>query len=676
VTTRAWHGKSLPEHVQLRDEAANLGFRFLSLSIYGSTLAPVYAAVMIERPKIVAQRDWPLLTAAEFQGVFDEQSKKGFGPVILTATGSSSNPRFAAVFEPQSPIPVTRHALRSGAADDVGTIQGMNRKARIDGFILRWAACYGTMFNPRYAAIWVPNPAKVTWNADGVLDTGDEYQERFAAQASAWCRPALVTPQSSGRYFSLFVDNEIGPWVAAHGLTGGQYQQQFDELKTNGYFPLCVQAAGSSKSSARFATIFAKREAPTAREWNATGPRVNADIDDVLNTIMQATPVRHASLAIVKGKKLVYARAYTWAEPDWPVVQPTTRFRLASVSKLVTALAIYQLVEEGKLSLGDTLQSILALKTPGGGAPVDPRFASITIDHLLGHSSGVDASAHKDDTAALLAHQIAQPAKKWSFPVTAAMTDAYIASRPLWAADPGQKVDYNNCGYYLLSRVVATKRGVARAIDAYQKFLFDPLGITRIRRARSLLAAQEPDEARYRTGTVGSNGDARLDIATAKSVMSDDRPLVPAGYGDTQLERIEGSGGLSAASTDLARLIAILLSTSDNPALKRATVTDMMINAVKNQQKFGDSAGHGWNGAKLLSGGKFWAQKGGALQTSGNVVQINGDWGFAMSWAGKLIAPYKGQDWYPNFPAVMNIATNATWPPTDLFLQPYGMPSL
>ena len=64
---------------------------------------------------------------------------------------------------------------------------------------------------------------------------------------------------------------------------------------------------------------------------------------------MKATPVRHASLAIVKGKKLVYTRGYTWAEPDWPVVQPTSRFRIASVSKSIMALAIYQLIEEGKL---------------------------------------------------------------------------------------------------------------------------------------------------------------------------------------------------------------------------------------------------------------------------------------------------------------------------------------
>src|ERR1044071_2562349 len=95
----AWHGRTLNEHVALRDAAAKNGYRFLSLSIYGSTSAPVYAAVMIKRPVIVAQHDWPCMTAGQFQEIFDAQAKLGHGPVMIAATGPSSDPRFAAVFQ-------------------------------------------------------------------------------------------------------------------------------------------------------------------------------------------------------------------------------------------------------------------------------------------------------------------------------------------------------------------------------------------------------------------------------------------------------------------------------------------------------------------------------------------------------------------------------------------------
>jgi hypothetical protein len=97
----AWHGKTLNEHQALRDQWAKKGYRFLSLSIYGLVAAPVYAVVMIKRQIVAVQRDWPCLTAAQLQQAFDEQAVQGFGPVILAATGSASDPRFPTA-EPNS----------------------------------------------------------------------------------------------------------------------------------------------------------------------------------------------------------------------------------------------------------------------------------------------------------------------------------------------------------------------------------------------------------------------------------------------------------------------------------------------------------------------------------------------------------------------------------------------
>jgi CubicO group peptidase (beta-lactamase class C family) len=287
---------------------------------------------------------------------------------------------------------------------------------------------------------------------------------------------------------SLFVDNELGPWVARHNMTPDGYQTEFNTWTGKSFFPVCVQAAGSSASSARFAALFSQSENTIATQFHATGPGANADIDNVIRQVMADSPVRHASLAIVHGTKLVYARGYTVAEPDWPVVQPTTFFRMASVSKTVTALAVFQLIESGKLKLSDKLQNILQLKTPSGGSPADP------VQHLLEHKSGLNPDAFRNGPAVMQAFvQARHPA---SLPVTEAMTDSYIASLGMMAT-PGSSQVYNNCGYYLLGRVVAHLRGKSRPIDAYQAALFDPLGIHRIRRAASLISAQPNDEARY-----------------------------------------------------------------------------------------------------------------------------------------------------------------------------------
>jgi CubicO group peptidase (beta-lactamase class C family) len=325
------------------------------------------------------------------------------------------------------------------------------------------------------------------------------------------------------------------------------------------------------------------------------------------------------------------------------------------------------LIGEGKLALTDKMQEILQLKTPSGGAPKDPRFKDVTIKHLLEHTSSINANGFRNEINILNAFKGAVPGGNWHLPVSAEMCDSYIASLDMGQMNPGQVMAYNNCGYYLLGRIAAKKRGKTRPIDAFQDYLFDPLYIHRIRRAPSLIATMPFDEARYRAH----------DIPVYPSVMSDDRPLVPLGYGTEHFERQEGGGGLSAAATDLGRLIAILLSQEDNPAMKRSTITMMMDNAVSTIQTWKNKttdlrAGHGWDIAGAQANHRYYGQKGGSLDTSGNVFQINSDWGFAMCWGGKATA---ASGWYPNYPDVMNIAQNALANAADIFPQ-FGMPSL
>ena len=111
VKFRAWHGRTRGSHVQERDKYRARSYSMLSLSLHGTVSAPRYSAVMIERDFPVEQRDWSLLTSAEFQQVFDEQARQGFGPILIAATGPFADPRFAVVFEPQRPIALTRHRL-------------------------------------------------------------------------------------------------------------------------------------------------------------------------------------------------------------------------------------------------------------------------------------------------------------------------------------------------------------------------------------------------------------------------------------------------------------------------------------------------------------------------------------------------------------------------------------
>jgi CubicO group peptidase (beta-lactamase class C family) len=670
-TIIVWHGKTGNEHSKLREEAFRNGYRTLSLSIYGPTAAPLYAAVMIKRPGGFEQREWINLTAAQLSRTLDEQAKQGYGPAIIGATGLAADPRFALVFEPQAPIASAQVGLRSGVATDQATIQGMNLKAKVDDLIPGWIASYGTAADPCFAAIWKPNGSRVIWNADGVLETDAELQARLDAHAAGWRRPSLLAPDSDGRNLSVFVDSHVGNWQARHGLTEAQYQREIDTWVPKGYLPVCVQAAGRSGNAARFSALFVQRESALEKTFTARGPVSNAAIDNVFMKIMTEQPLRQASLAIVKGTRLVYARGYTYAEADWPVTEPTTLFRLASVSKTVVALAIFQLIEENKLKLTDRMQDILRLTTPQGTPPSDPRFGQITVGQLLEHTSGLNTNAFRNDVAVLAAYRAVKQYQALGLPVTAAMIDAYIASLKL-NDNPGEKQIYNNSGYYMLGRIVAKLRRTATLTAAMQQHLLAPLKITRIRQARTLVGSQLPDEARYGVAAVGMGPQSRLDLPLVRSVMSNDRPLVPRGYGEEQYESLEGAGGLSAAATDLARLIAVWISPRDTPALKRETVKTMLANAIATAAKLKGRAGYGLDGA-ARGGENYYGQKGGDLTTSQNVLQFNGEWGFAVNWASHLRDT--GVHWYPNFPEVMSIATKVDWGTADLFPN-FGMPTL
>ena len=675
VQFQAWHGKSLAEHEALRDQWAPQGYRFVSLSIYGAVNAPVFAAVMIEQANPVAQHDFPVMTASQWQLTFDTQAQQGYGPIILAATGTAADPRFAAVFEPQASIPLTRHGLTSGASTDPATIQGVNFAARADGLILSWAASYGTSADPRFAGIWQPNPDATLWNCDGLTESPADYQARFDAETAAWIRPGFVTVGPDNTYMSLFVANEIGPWQARHNMTPAEYQTQFNALTAQEYFPVCVQAAGADAASARFAALFVQQQTIVPRQFTPTGPVADASIDAVVQALMQSYPtVCHAALAIVHGTKLVYARGYTLAEPDWPIVQPTTFFRLASVSKLVTALAVFQLLETGALDAARSVQDYLNLSAPGGG-PANPGFASVTIQSLLEHTSGLNDDTGWNDGPTVVA-AFNNAGISASLPVTQEMTDSFIATLSP-ESPPGAVQKYSNCDYYLLGRVVAKLAGTVDPITAYRDNLLDLLGITRIRATVDLLADQLADEARYQAAQFPDPGS---DLAVGPSQQTPDQPLVADGYGDAELAISQPAGGLSGAATDVARLVAILLDTNDNPALKRVTLERMLSqgavlgaaqSAIQQGPQRDPRAGSGLDWAMWQSPGVYYGQKGGQIGDAASVVQFDGEWGFVALFGTRATQP----GWYPDWPDVMNKAKADLATAIDLFPQ-FGMPSL
>ena len=681
VESRAWRGKTQTEHEKLRDQWAAKGYRFVSVSIYGSVDAPVFAAVMVQEAEPVAQRDWPVMTEPELSAALVIQAGQGYVPFILAATGTADDPRFSAVFEPQESFTLTRHGLTLGSGPDAykdpATIQGANFAARKNGLILSWAASYGTPDDRRFAGIWQPNRDATLWNCDAVDDTADYYQARFGAQKAAWIRPGFVTVGPGNTYMSLFVANEMGPQQSRHNMTPEEYQGQFTTLKGEGYFPVCVQACGADAASARFAALFVQQQTIVPRTFTPpTGPGPsNPDIDNVVQTLMRTSPaIRHAALAIVHGTKLVYARGYTLAEPDWPIVQPRTPFRLASVSELPTALGIFQLIEAGVLDPATSLQDILNLTAIGGGLPADPRIAKVTIQSLLEHTSGLQGPANASDIIAAF-ESAGVPAL---LPATVEMGNAYVASQQL-LSEPGKVQVYSPLGYYLLGQVITKLVGLPDLATALEPYLLSLLGIGAIRAGVDLLADQSADEARYQAAATFPGPVSDLEVK--QSLMTPDQPLVAAGYGDNGVALAGGGGGLSGAAPDIARLVAILLDTNDNPALKRVTLEQMLSQAaVCAAVPSHTRAGYGLDSAGWRGPGIYYGQKGGSNEDSASGIWFDAEstggesadprWGLVALFGTRASQFHEGY-----WTDVMNIAKNELADAPDLFPQ-FGMPSL
>ncbi|HEY3281507.1 MAG TPA: serine hydrolase [Armatimonadota bacterium] len=551
----AYHGKTSAEHQAQFTALSGQGYRMTSLSVYGDPGDPRYAAVWVKKDGPPWQ-GFHGMSGSDYPAYFNTWVNKGYRPTLLSATGSGASAIYAGVFEKDSrPFSALHGATESLFRDQCDWAQN-------NGYRLDWAAVYGLPGSPLYAGVWVQNTPRVPWTYT-LGDTAEQYQGVFNAFTGAGIRPGLTTLSSSGKYLGIWLDQPIGDWVAIHGATSDQYQAELDTLKTQGFYPLHVQGGGSG-SDTRYAALFVRQEEPVAWQWNVTGqaaPGLSA-FDDWAKALMQGSNVRAASLAIARNGRLVFAHAYTWAEPGYPITQPDSLFRIASCSKPLTSIGIHQLFQQGKLTLNDTAQSVLNLTTPSGKAPVDARFGGMTVAQLLSHLGGWDIAALGFDP---MFHD-AEVSKSFSnvLPVSKGMIASDMAGRML-SYTPGDLSVYSNFGFSLLGQILEAKGGGRSYTDLMKASIFAPLGVTRPTLGHSLLTQRAPGEVKYHPYTPWLAG----------SVMTPGSPLVYGPYGGFSIENMDSHGGWIMAPADYAKVLAAFDRGSGNPLLAQPAIDTM-----------------------------------------------------------------------------------------------------
>ena len=226
-----------------------------------------------------------------------------------------------------------------------------------------------------------------------------------------------------------------------------------------------------------------------------------AGFDHRMAAIMKQWHLPGGQLAIANGERLVLNRGYGYGDVEQEqLVRPNSLFRVGSVSKTITAVAILTLVDAGHVSLGDKAFRILDHLKPPKGATVDARFREITVQHLLQHAGGFDTS--KSYAPFVLPwSRMAAGVLGVQDPPECETIIRYRMSVPL-DFDPGTRTAYSNFGYCVLARIiestVAAKTGKRVSYEDYvRSAVLQPAGISDMRLGRTRLSERAPGEVRY-----------------------------------------------------------------------------------------------------------------------------------------------------------------------------------
>src|SRR3989475_6707737 len=218
--------------------------------------------------------------------------------------------------------------------------------------------------------------------------------------------------------------------------------------------------------------------------------------DREIQKFIQARNIPGGALAVVKDGRLVYTRGYGWADRENKVpVKPTSLFRIASISKPFTAVAVLKLIEEKKLRLDAPVWGLLDLPSwVPGGKNSDERWKQITARHLLQHTGGWDRDKSFDPMfrPREIATSFGLPS-----PPDPRVIIRYVLGKPL-DFDPGTRYAYSNFGFCLLGRVIENIAGTS-----YEKFVQEKvhasIGIRQMGIGASLAEKRVEGEVRYYT---------------------------------------------------------------------------------------------------------------------------------------------------------------------------------
>lgn len=365
--------------------------------------------------------------------------------------------------------------------------------------------------------------------------------------------------------------------------------------------------------------------------------------DRSIESFMKKWKLKGASVAVLKDEKLVYSKGYGWADKEAKLkVEPYHQFRIASVSKLITAVAIMKLVENAQISLYDKVfgkegilnDSIYLNYT-------DKRFEQITIYQLLTHTAGWRT---KWGDQMFIPHSIARQMNV-DLPVELPTIIEFALSKKLHFT-PGRRYSYSNLGYAILGELVSKVSGYTYE-DYVQSNILTPLGIYDMQIGNNLYEEKALLEVKYYEQ--GPNSKAYS--------IYDKKKIVPKVYGGNDINTLGAAGGWITSSSSLARL---LVSINNEPGVPDILLPET-IELMTKPMNYGEGP-LGWIGTY----NNIWWRSGTLTGTSAFVFKGNNGFSYVFI---TNTSTWKGPDFSRYINRMMGRAINKVenWPEEDLF---------
>ena len=314
-------------------------------------------------------------------------------------------------------------------------------------------------------------------------------------------------------------------------------------------------------------------------------------LDKKIERYMTKWWIKGASLTITRNDSLIYAKGYGWADEEKGIeMQPGHIMRMASVSKLMTAVGIMVLQDRGLLNIKDTVfgpDGILCDSLYSSHIK-DKKHYRITVEHLLRHQGGF----YRDPVFSSrdVKHQMGldhAPEKEDYFKLVLSHRLRYL---------PGSVHKYSNFGYILLSEIIEKVSG-----KPYEQFMkedvFAPAGCYDMHIAGTYYKDKRDNEVRYYT----HEGDGKY-----IEEYNDSGVMVERCYGGNNIPLLSGAGAWCGSTLEIARLVACIDGQDEIPdIISKEAVRQMTQYFDKSTFSLGwndTTPGLGWSRSGTLSG--------------------------------------------------------------------------